>query len=316
MGFKKVVVLGGGVLGSQIAFQIAYCGFEVYILLRSQDSIERAKPKIDWVRKEMLTGMEKMKTDKSAYCRGFADSSDLSIEQIDELKSNVEKAYKELKLTTSYEEACKDADLIIETIAEDPKQKIEIYQKLQPYLEEKTIIVTNTSTLLPSQFADYTGRPEKYLGFHFINIIWKKNLVEIMAHPRTDKKYFDEMVKFAEEIRMIPIKLLKEHPNYILNSMLSPFLFSALSLWANDVADVETIDKTWKLSLDAPKGPFESLDVAGLTTPYNILIRTPGVEDPNSTTRKIVDKLKVMIDAGKIGNLAREGFYKNGKINV
>ena len=316
MGFKKVVVVGGGVLGSQIAFQTAYWGFEVYILLRSQESIERAKQKIEWVRKEILKSMEKMKTDKNVYCKGLTDSTDLTVEEIDGLKARVEKAYKELKLTTNYEEACKNADLIIESIAEDIKQKKEIYQKLQPYLEEKTVIVTNSSTYVPSQFADSTGRPEKYLAFHFINIIWIKNLVEIMGHAGTDKKYFDEMVKFAEEIRMIPLKVLKEHPKYILNSMLSPFLRNALTLWANDVADVETIDKTWKLCTDSKRGPFEILDITGIATPYYVLINEPSYKDPNSDIRKIADKLKIMLDAGKKGNLAGEGFYKNGKMNA
>jgi len=310
MGFKKIVVLGGGVLGSQIAFQSAYCGFDATILLRSQGSIERAKPKIEWMKKQMLDSMEKMKTDKTAFCRGFAKSSDLTVEQIDELKARVEKAHKELKLTTDFEEACQDADLIIESIAEDPKQKIDMYQKLQKYLEEKTIIVTNSSTLLPSQFADSTGRPEKYLAFHFANRIWKNNMVEIMVHDRTDKKYFDAMVEFAEQINMIPLKVLKEQKGYILNSLLVPFLLSAITLWANEIADTETIDKTWTLGTGAPIGPFRILDIVGLTTAYNIVTMSPEYHKPGSVIRKAADKLKERIDAGKLGIQSGEGFYK------
>ncbi|ORX87701.1 3-hydroxybutyryl-CoA dehydrogenase Hbd [Anaeromyces robustus] len=309
MGFKKVVVLGGGVLGCQIAFQSAYCGFDVSILFRSQSSIERAKPRIEWIRGEMLKSMEQMKTDKNAFCRGFADSNDLTVEQIDELEAKVEKAYKEIKLITSYEEACKDADVIIESIAEDPKQKMEIYQKLQSYLEEKTIIVTNSSSLLPSQLADFTGRPEKFLAFHFANKIWTCNIVEIMAHDRTDPKYFDEMVKFAEEIRMIPLKLSKEQPGYILNSLLIPFLVSALKLWVDDVADVETIDKTWELSTSATLGPFKIMDIINITTVYNVTSMIP------NSDKKVLEKLKEMIDNGKMGVISGEGFYKYGKEN-
>jgi len=313
MGFKKIVVLGGGVLGSQIAFQSAYCGFDATILLRSQGSIERAKPKIEWMKKQMLDSMEKMKTDKTAFCRGFAKSSDLTVEQIDELKARVEKAHKELKLTTDFEEACQDADLIIESIAEDPKQKIDMYQKLQKYLEEKTIIVTNSSTLLPSQFADSTGRPEKYLAFHFANRIWRNNMIEIMVHDRTDKKYFDAMVEFAEQINMIPLKVLKEQKGYILNSMLGPFSLAALSLWANEVADFETIDKTWKLGTGSPYGPFGLIDIVGLTTVRNIHLIKPDYKDPNSLSRKIANKLQEMMDAGKQGVISGEGFYKYQK---
>lgn len=310
MGFKKIVVVGGGIIGSQIAFQSAYCGFESWILLRSEASIERTKQKIEKLRSIYLDTMEKMKTDKTAYCNGFTNKKDLTNKEIDELKIQLEKGYKELKLTTKYEEACKDADLIIESIVEDPKQKTELYQELSKYMEEKTILVTNSSTLLPSLFADSTGRPEKYLAFHFSINIWKNNIAEIMVHARTDKKYFEEMIKFAEEINMIPLKVNKEQKGYILNSMIVPFLFSALTLWANEVSDIETIDKTWSLGTGAPKGPFQIMDSIGLSTIYNIFLINPGYSDPNSIIRKIADKLKLMIDAGKLGINSGEGFYK------
>ena len=310
MGFKKIVVVGGGIIGTQIAFQSAYCGFESWILLRSEASIERTKQKIEKLRSIYLDTMEKMKTDKTAYCNGFTNKKDLTNKEIDELKIQLEKGYKELKLTTKYEEACKDADLIIESIVEDPKQKTELYQELSKYMEEKTILVTNSSTLLPSLFADSTGRPEKYLAFHFSINIWKNNIAEIMVHARTDKKYFEEMIKFAEEINMIPLKVNKEQKGYILNSMIVPFLFSALTLWANEVSDIETIDKTWSLGTGAPKGPFQIMDSIGLSTIYNIFLINPGYSDPNSIIRKIADKLKLMIDAGKLGINSGEGFYK------
>ena len=310
MGFKKIVVVGGGIIGSQIAFQTAYCGFDTWILLRSEASIERTKQNIEKLKSIYLETMEKMKTDKTAYCNGFTNRKDLTNEEIDELKTQLEKGYKELKLTTKYDEACKDADLIIESIVEDPKQKIELYQELAKHMEGKTVLVTNSSTLLPSQFADYTGRPEKYLAFHFSNDIWENNIVEIMVHERTDKKYFEEMIKFAEDIKMIPIKVNKEQKGYILNSMFVPFAFSALSLWANDVSDIETIDKAWTLGTGAPSGPFRLLDCVGLPTVYNIVLMLPGYDAPNSINKKIADKLKVMIDSGKLGINSGEGFYK------
>ena len=171
MNIKNVVVTGGGVLGSQIAFQSAFCGFNVTIWLRSEGSIERTKPKLERLKDVYLNTLEQMKTDKSAYCRGFSDKEDLTIEEIDELKECTIKAYDGIKLTTSYEDAAADADLVIEAIAEDPEQKISFYQELAKHLLEKTILVTNSSTMLPSSFAKYTGRPEKYLALHFANSI-------------------------------------------------------------------------------------------------------------------------------------------------
>lgn len=307
---KKIVVAGGGVLGSQIALQSSYCGFDVTIWLRSEESIERAKPKLERFKNIYIDTLEAMKTDASAYCRGLAKKTDLSDEELDELKQKAQDAYDNLTLTTSYEEAADDADLIIEAIAENPEQKIAFYKELAKYIDEKTILVTNSSTLLPSMFAEYTGRPEKYLSLHFANTIWKNNTAEVMGHPGTEQKYYDEVVKFAEEINMIPLPLKKEQPGYILNSLLVPFLSAAESLLANDVADHETIDKTWILATGAPAGPFHILDIVGLTTAYNIIIMNPEAQDPETTPGKIAKMLKEKIDAGETGINAGKGFYE------
>lgn len=310
MTIKKVVVAGGGVLGSQIALQSAYCGFDVTIWLRSEGSIERAKPKLERFKNIYVDTLEKMKTDANAYCRGLSKKTDLSDSEIDELKQNAEDAYNNIILTTSYDEAASGADLIIEAIAENPEQKIAFYQELAKHMDEETILVTNSSTLLPSMFAEYTGRPEKYLSLHFANTIWENNTAEVMGHPGTEQKYYDEVAQFAEDINMIPLKLKKEQPGYILNSLLVPFLSAAEALLANDVADHETIDKTWILATGAPAGPFHILDIVGLTTAYNIIIMNPEAQDPNTTPGKIAKMLKEKIDAGKTGINAGEGFYK------
>ena len=310
MNIKKGVVAGGGVLGSQIALQSAYCGFDVTIWLRSEGSIERAKPKLERFKNIYVDTLEKMKTDANAYCRGLSKKTDLSDSEIDELKQNAEDAYNNIILTTSYDESASGADLIIEAIAENPEQKIAFYQELAKHMDEETILVTNSSTLLPSMFAEYTGRPEKYLSLHFANTIWENNTAEVMGHPGTDQKYYDEVAQFAEDINMIPLKLKKEQPGYILNSLLVPFLSAAEALLANDVADHETIDKTWILATGAPAGPFHILDIVGLTTAYNIIIMNPEAQDQNTTPGKIAKMLKEKIDAGKTGINAGEGFYK------
>ena len=310
MSIKKVVVAGGGVLGSQIALQTAYCGFNVTIWLRSEESIERAKPKLERFKNIYVETLEAMKKDPSEYCRGLATKTDLSDSELDELKQNAQDTHDSLTLTTSYEEAAKAADLIIEAIAENPEQKIAFYTELAKYMEEKTILVTNSSTLLPSMFAEHTGRPEKYLSLHFANTIWKNNTAEVMGHPGTEQEYYDEVVKFAEDINMIPLQLKKEQPGYILNSLLVPFLSAAEALLANDVADHETIDKTWILATGAPAGPFHIRDIVGLTTAYNIVIMNPEAQDPETTPGKIAKMLKEKIDAGETGINAGKGFYE------
>lgn len=310
MDIKNVVVAGGGVLGSQIAFQSAYKGFNVKVWLRSEGSIDRAKPKFERWKNVYLQTLEAMKTNPAAYARGLADSPELSDEQIEALKAQVEKAAESIVLTTSYNEAFGDADLVIEAIAEEPKQKIELYTEMQKHLPERTIVCTNSSTMLPSQFAEYTGRPAKYLALHFANEIWKNNTAEVMGHPGTDPAAYEQVAEFAGKIGMIPLRLKKEQPGYILNSMLVPFLTAAESLLANGVADPETIDKTWMLATGAPVGPFRILDIVGLVTAHNIVVMNPQASDPETTPGKIAATLKKYIDEGKTGVNAGEGFYK------
>lgn len=177
MSYKTVCVAGGGVLGSQIAFQAAYCGFDVTIWLRSEGSIGRTQPKIDHVREEYIAAIEGMADGTGEWCAGIADS-DQPFEKEAALAA-VERAYSTLKLELDLAKAVADADLVIESMAEDTQAKIDFYKKLAPVLPQKTVVVTNSSTLLPSTFAKYTGRPEKYLSLHFANSIWKNNMTEV-----------------------------------------------------------------------------------------------------------------------------------------
>jgi 3-hydroxybutyryl-CoA dehydrogenase len=127
-----------------------------------------------------------------------------------------------------------------------------------------------------------------------------------MGHAGTADEYLDELVAFAKDIRMVPFRLYKEQHGYILNSLLVPLLDAAQKLWVNGVADPHTIDKSWMIATGAPQGPFAILDVVGLNTPYNLSLAK--AEDDEEQAR-IVKALKEMIDAGKTGAAAGEGFY-------
>lgn len=272
--------------------------------------MERAKPKFERLRTIYLNTLEAMKTNPQTYCRGLAPSPDVSAGEIDQLKARADAALNNITFTLSYEEATRDCDLVIEAIAENPDEKIAFYTELAKHLPEKTIIATNSSTMLPSAFAQYTDRPKKYLALHFANEIWRNNTAEVMGHPETSKQAYDDVAEFAETISMIPLKLQKEQPGYILNSLLVPFLSAAEALLATGVADCETIDKTWMLATGAPLGPFRILDIVGLTTTYNIGIMDPRSKDPSTVQGKVAALLKGYIDEGKTGVNAGEGFYK------
>ena len=318
MNYKKIVVAGGGVLGSQIAFQSAYCGFDVTIWLRSESSITRTQPKLDKLKVDYLADIERMASGEEGFwARGLSDKDNFNK---DECIKKVEKAYSSIKLELDMKKAVEGADLVIESMAEIEKDKIAFYQTLAPLLDEKTVVVTNSSTLLPSQFAKYTGRANKYLSLHFANHIWTNNTAEVMAQDLTDTKYFNELIEFANAIRMVALPVLKEKNGYLLNSMLVPFLLSGMDLVANGVSDAESVDKAWTLGTGAPRGPFQIIDVVGLTTAYNIVcqyLKVPGLISPllkkmmmPYNFKKMANMLKEMIDAGKLGKAAGEGFYK------
>ena len=130
-----------------------------------------------------------------------------------------------------------------------------------------------------------------------------------MGHQGTDPEIYKQVVAFAAEINMVPLQLHKEQPGYILNSMLVPFLSAAQALWANEVADPQTIDMTWKLATGAPKGPFEILDVVGLETAYNINQMKPGAQQEGTLEYRMGKLLKEKIDKGETGINAGKGFY-------
>lgn len=316
MKYKKIIIAGGGVLGSQIAFQSAFNGYDVVVWLRSKSSVERAKQKLERVKNEYLRAVDNM-DNKIEWSAGIADEKHFNPSH---LKKQIEKTFQKIEFETDLKKAAKDADLLIESVSENKATKSNFYKTIAPLLEKKTVIVTNSSTFLPSTFASDTGRPEKFLALHFANSIWKNNTAEVMAHSGTEPKYFDEIVEFANSIRMIALPIRKEKSGYLLNSMLVPFLLSGLDLVANDISDPKTIDEAWTKGTGAPKGPMKIIDTIGLETALNIVEqyqKVPSLLNPLLKKMLLPYNFKAMkkileakIKAGKLGKQSGEGFYK------
>lgn len=308
---KNITILGGGVLGSQIAFQTSYSGYNVTIYLRSKESIKRCKKKLEEVKNSYIEAINIMKKNKDI------NNWSLGIEDFDNFNASkclkkVNMVLDEIKLELNLDKALKDTDLVIESMSEDFNAKKEIYESIKDKLDDKTIIVTNSSTMLPSKLAKYTGRSDKFLTLHFANSIWKNNIVEVMRHDKTSEYAFNEVIDFAKSIRMIPLPLNKEKSGYLLNSMLIPLLFSGLDLLVNGISDVKSIDTAWKRGTGSPKGPFEILDTVGLKTAYNIVlmyVKIPKFLAPYNF-KGMESLLKKYIEEGKLGKSSGEGFYK------
>ena len=285
MKIKNVMIAGGGTLGSQIAWQTAFKGFNVTVY----DKFDK--------------GLEMSQSFHKQFAELFRSTRGASNKEI-------EHALSRLSYTTDLKTAVKDADLVSESVPENVDIKKSFYTELAKAAPEKTIFTTNSSTTLPSDYASITGRPEKFLALHFANGIWDANVGEVMGHPGTDPKIFNRVVEFASEIGMVPIPIYKEQNGYVLNSLLIPLLNAAANLYVNGITDVESVDKTWMISTGTKMGPFGIMDAIGMQTMYNIdRMWGEKLGDQSMLNRAAVIK-KEYIDKGKLGMSSGEGFYK------
>lgn len=281
--FANITVLGTGVLGSQIIFQTAYSGFNVVAYDVSEEAIQ-ALP----ARWQQLGG----------YYRHDLNSTD------EQLRAAVDR----IRATTDLADAVKDADLVIESVPENINIKRDTYAKLSELAPEKTVFASNSSTMLLSDMVSAVNRPDKFAALHFANNIWRQNIAEIMGHEGTDPEVYEELVRFAEAIGMVPVRVLKEQPGYVLNSLLVPLLGAAAGLLVKGVADHKTIDLTWRKGTGAPLGPFMIYDVIGMMTPYNLALSRAETDPGQAAWAKYLKEN--YIDQGKLGRAVGEGFYK------
>ncbi|MDF7663576.1 3-hydroxyacyl-CoA dehydrogenase [Bifidobacterium sp. ESL0763] len=278
---QNLTVLGTGTLGSQIIFQSAYSGKDVAAYDISDEILAKLPDR--W---------EQLKDNYRHDVKGVSEEK-------------LDAAVARIRPTADIKEALKDADIVIEAVPERLDIKQDTWKKVSENAPAKTIFCTNSSTLPPSKIAPFTDRPEKFLCLHFANEVWKYNTGEVMVQPKTDPAVFEQVAKFAEEIGMVPIRIKKEQPGYLLNSLLVPLLDAAADLWVRDVASIEDIDKTWRIATGSPLGPFQMLDVVGMMTPYNL---NKDATDPvmKEFGRRIKEDY---IDKGRMGKASGHGFY-------
>ncbi|WJY97533.1 3-hydroxybutyryl-CoA dehydrogenase [Corynebacterium fournieri] len=164
------------------------------------------------------------------------------------------------------------------------------------YAPEDAVLATNTSTLMPSKFADVTGAPERFLVLHFANHIWIQNTAEIMPHEGANPRYVEQL-------------------GYVLNTLLVPLLSAGMYLLHHDIADPVDIDRDWRNSTGSPRGPIEIMDLVGVRTLVAVIESNANAPE---WQKDFVEKtLKPMIADGRTGLEAGRGFFTydaNGKI--
>jgi 3-hydroxybutyryl-CoA dehydrogenase len=276
---KNILIIGCGTLGLRIGLRFAMDGFNVRLYDLTEESLTRATT---WQR----SIVEKL-IKKGVYTEGSSE----------DVMSRIE-------TTTDRAEAVRDIDLVSESVFEDIGVKKSLYSDFALLFEEKTIVTTNTSYLLPSMFAEETGCPERFCAFHFHDV-FTMNVVDIMPHPTTSDWVVDLLMELGKKIKQTPVLIQKENQGYIFNQMLMAVVGSAMDLRIRDVASIQDIDRSWMGNFKTPIGPFGILDQIGLDTAWKV---SKNAKDARS--QRSLAFLQTFIDEGKLGFKTGEGFYK------
>lgn len=280
---RTVLVVGAGTMGQQIALQCAAHGFAVTVLDTEQAALDRARARLDALAGHVASDPAFAHTDV------VADVARISA-------------------TTDPAEAAHEADLVSESVPEDPALKGRVFAELDRLCPARTIFATNTSSLVPSLFADATGRPDRLAALHFHQPVWSATIVDVMPHPGTSEETVEALVGFAGRIGQVPIRLLRESPGYVFNAMYNALNREAITLAANGVATVEDIDRAWTTVTKMPNGPFGMLDHVGIDTAWHITDYWARTLGDAQLTRNAAF-LKGYLDQGRAGVKSGRGFY-------
>jgi 3-hydroxybutyryl-CoA dehydrogenase len=284
----KVAIIGAGIMGQGIAHTIAAAGFEVMVIEKDIDHLDKAKHDLDEsidreIKRWAMTKAEK----KSIFSR---IKWELSLNQIN------------------------DFDLIIEAVDEDFALKQKILEELDVIAKKEAIFVSNTSTLSLTKLAEVTSRPDKVIGMHFLNPVPKIPLVELIKCLHTSNETVEIVKAFTAKIGKTAVEVY-EYPGFVTTRAIVPLLNEAMYILLEGVATAKDIDTAMRLGYNFQYGPLEMADMMGLDevlTWMDTLWKTLG--EPRYRACPILRKL---VRERKLGKKTGEGFYKyneNGDI--
>jgi 3-hydroxybutyryl-CoA dehydrogenase len=280
MSIRTVGVLGCGLMGAGIAQVSAASGYKTIVREVNDALLQKGLGRI---RKFLDAGIEKGKGTPEARDRTLANLSG----------------------TTSFD-AFKDCDLVVEAIVENLDEKRATYAALEGVVPERTIFVSNTSSLCITELAAATKRPDRFGGLHFFNPVPVMKLVEVIRALTTSDETYKTTFAFAQSLDKEPITA-PDRPGFIVNRLLVPYLLDAIRAYENGLGSLEDIDKGMKLGCGHPMGPFTLLDFVGLDTTYyiaNIMF-----EEFRESAYAPPPLLKRMVLAGYLGRKSGRGFY-------
>ncbi len=276
----KAAVVGAGFMGAEIAQVITYAGLPVVLKDIDQAMLDRG---LDAIRAIYQRRVDKGKMTAAT----MQEKIDLVIP------------------TLSYDEFA-DVDIVIEAVPEDMKVKQQVFAELDQVCPAETILASNTSALSIQEMGSVTKRPHKVVGLHFFSPAHLMKLVEVVRSPDTAQETVDDVVRFSEELRKIPV-VVKECPGFLVNRILVPYLFEAILSLQEGAATASEIDAAMT-EFGWPMGPFTLMDMVGIGVCYHTAVYMASKKGGLA----VPPLLEKLYQAGRLGEKAGAGFYGYG----
>jgi 3-hydroxybutyryl-CoA dehydrogenase len=278
---KNVVVVGAGTMGSQIALQTALSGcYEVTLVDSAPGQLERARAQSQ---KLLDRSVEKGRLTRDAADAALArirDSADLDV-------------------------PAQSADVVIEAVFEDFDAKKEVFTRLGEHAKKDAILTSNSSTIVISRLAGFTGRPERCCNTHFSHPVTVMRLCEVVRGPETSDETVEAAMDFVRSIDRTPVLLQKEIWGFIVNRILFAASEEAIRLLEGGVASAEDIDIAVQKGLNWPLGLFHLLDFSGLDIFYGAM-KDRQRQGEGAGAPKVLEDL---VKAGHLGRKTGKGFF-------
>ena len=280
MRVSKVGVVGAGQMGNGIAHVMALAGYEVQLNDINSNVLDAAHAAIE---KNMLRQLKAGK-----------------ISEDDQLS-----ALKRIHRTIDIGDLGQ-SDLIIEAATEDERIKRKIFESLLPHVKSETILTSNTSSISITRLASGTDRPEKFLGFHFMNPVPVMQLVELIRGIATNQETYQICLGVVKNLGKTAASS-EDFPAFIVNRILMPMINEAVYTLYEGVGSVKSIDQSMRLGANHPMGPLELADFIGLDTCLSIMnVLHDGLADTKYRPCPLLTKY---VEAGWLGRKTKRGFY-------
>jgi 3-hydroxybutyryl-CoA dehydrogenase len=280
---SRILVVGAGAMGSQIAMLCALAGYRATAYDVDEQALTRAH-----------TALQQRMSRNAA--KGRMTPAD------------VDAAFARLTFTADLREAAASTDFVIEAAAEKLDVKREIFAALDQVAPAHAILTSNSSTIVSSQIADATDRPDRVCNMHFFNPALVMKCVEVVRGPHTSDATVAATVELARNIGKTPVLLDQEIPGFIANRILNAVRDEAIFLLERGVASVEAIDTACRTALGYPMGPFELMDLTGIDIGYLAKqARYADSQDPRDIPARSVAE---RVQRGELGRKTGRGWYE------